>query len=207
MFNNWLSLSVRVSKQSLQSRKPEAHLHPQAARNLWDQTQQLPGQKLMTTHSPYFVQNVPLRDLRLLCSRNGSTQVASLPRTLRSTLPWNDSVEGFVRGAGGQYFQRNEVSDTVEAISWFDAETADKLLRCYRSDVNYPQRVPAVASLRRASRCLPSPEDEVELSFHGRRVRGEIFFARRWILVEGVCEYLLLNALGRPSIARWTLSA
>jgi putative ATP-dependent endonuclease of OLD family len=40
-------------------------------------------------------------------------------------------------------------------------------------------------------------EDEEELGFHGRRVRGEIFFARRWILVEGVTEHLLVHALGR----------
>ncbi len=31
----------------------------------------------------------------------------------------------------------------------------------------------------------------------GRRVRGEIFFARRWLLVEGVCEHLLVHAVAR----------
>ena len=44
---------------------------------------------------------------------------------------------------------------------------------------------------------LPSAEDEQELGFHGRPVRGEIFFARRWILVERVTEYLLLHAVGK----------
>ena len=33
--------------------EPEAHLHPQAARTLWDRVQALSGQKMMTTHSPY----------------------------------------------------------------------------------------------------------------------------------------------------------
>jgi putative ATP-dependent endonuclease of OLD family len=28
-------------------------------------------------------------------------------------------------------------------------------------------------------------------------VRGEIFFARRWVLVEGQCEYLLVRAIGQ----------
>jgi putative ATP-dependent endonuclease of OLD family len=54
-----------------------------------------------------------------------------------------------------------------------------------------------VAKFRNACRILPSAKDKEELSFHGRRVRGEIFFARRWILVEGVTEYLLVHALGR----------
>jgi putative ATP-dependent endonuclease of OLD family len=44
---------------------------------------------------------------------------------------------------------------------------------------------------------LPSVQDEEDLSFHGRRVRGEVFFARRWLLVEGVTEYMLVHALGR----------
>jgi putative ATP-dependent endonuclease of the OLD family len=39
--------------------EPEAHLHPQAARTLWERVSALPGQKVVTTHSPYFVQNVP----------------------------------------------------------------------------------------------------------------------------------------------------
>ena len=59
--------------------EPEAHLHPQAARTLWEQIRQLSGQKMMTTHSPYFVQNVPLHDIRIVCLRNGTTEVAFLP--------------------------------------------------------------------------------------------------------------------------------
>lgn len=40
--------------------EPEVHLHPQAARTLWERVVSLAGQKLLTTHSPYFVQHVPL---------------------------------------------------------------------------------------------------------------------------------------------------
>jgi len=43
--------------------EPEAHLHPQAARALWDHVKALPGQKVLTSHSPYFVQRVPFRSL------------------------------------------------------------------------------------------------------------------------------------------------
>jgi putative ATP-dependent endonuclease of OLD family len=177
--------------------EPEAHLHPQAARTLWEQVRRLSGQTMMTTHSPYFVQNVPLHDIRIVCLRNGTTEVASLPSVLESQLPWNDSVEGFVRARGKDFFRKNQLTNTVTALRWFDGDAADSLLRCYRSDPSYAQWVLAVPALRCASRVLPSAEDEEELSFHGRRVRGEIFFARRWILVEGVTEYLLLHALGR----------
>lgn len=177
--------------------EPEAHLHPQAARTLWDRTQALAGQKLMTTHSPYFVQNVPLRDLRLVRLRAGQTEVSTLPRTIVSSLPWNGSLDGFMRGGGGRVFERHQSTGRVAARSWFDNAMAGRLAHCYRDDADVAARTAEVERLRHTCRILPTAEDEEELGFHGRRVRGEIFFARRWILVEGVTEYLLLHALGR----------
>lgn len=177
--------------------EPEAHLHPQAARTLWERIESLSGQKLMTTHSPYFVQQVPLRDLRLVCLRGGRTEVTSLPRHVVSALPWNASLDGLVRGPGSRVFFRDIDTGRVAARCWFDMGLAARLLRCYRRDPELRARTEAIRVLRHACRVLPSAEDEEELGFHGRRVRGEIFFARRWILVEGVTEYLLIHALGR----------
>lgn len=177
--------------------EPEAHLHPQAARTLWDRTQGLTGQKLMTTHSPYFVQNVPLRDLRLVRLRNGQTEISMLPRSIVSDLPWNNSVDGFMQGGGGRIFERDQATGRVAARSWFDATMAGRLAHCYHGEADEIARVAEVQALRRSCRMLPTPEDEAELGFHGRRVRGEIFFARRWVLVEGVTEYLLVHAIGK----------
>lgn len=151
----------------------------------------------MTTHSPYFVQHVPLRDLRLVSLRGGCTEVASLPQHIVSDLPWNDSLDGFIRGSGGRVFFRDVATNRVAARCWFDMPMAARLLRCYRRDPDLHQRTEAIRRLRHACRFVPSAEDEEKLGFHGRRVRGEIFFARRWLLVEGVTEYLLLHALGR----------
>jgi putative ATP-dependent endonuclease of OLD family len=177
--------------------EPEAHLHPQAARTLWDRTQIFTGQKLMTTHSPYFVQNVPLRDLRLVRLRNGRTEISMLPLSIVSALPWNDSLGTFIGGSGGRIFARDHATGRVAARSWFSQTMADRLEHCYRGDADEAARIAEVRMLRRSCRLLPTPDDEAELGFHGRRVRGEIFFARRWILVEGVTEYLLVHALGK----------
>lgn len=176
--------------------EPEAHLHPQAARTLWSRTQALTGQKLMTTHSPYFVQHVPLHDLRLVRLRDGQTEVSAIPRSIVSELPWNDSLDGFLRGRGGRVFQRDLDTGRLAARSYFDQAMADSLTKCYRNDPNQIARQAEIAEFRYHCRILPTDDDENELGFHGRRVRGEIFFARSWILVEGVTEYLLLHALG-----------
>ena len=176
--------------------EPEAHLHPQAARTLWNRTQALSGQKLMTTHSPYFVQHVPLRDLRLVRLRGGQTEVSALPGMVISDLPWNASLDGFLQGRGSRVFQRVPTTDRLAARSWFDRTMADALAHCYRNDPDPAARQEEIVVLRHSCRVLPTVEDENELGFHGRRVRGEIFFARRWILVEGVTEYLLVHALG-----------
>ena len=177
--------------------EPEAHLHPQAARTLWERVQELSGQKVLTTHSPYFVQHVPLRDIRLVRLRAGCTEFSSLPQYIVSDLPWNDSLAGYIKASGDRTFFRDRLTNQVAARSWFDNTMADRLRKCYRRDPDSPDRTEAIGQFRHQCRILPTPEDEEELGFHGRRVRGEIFFARHWLLVEGVTEYLLVHALGK----------
>jgi putative ATP-dependent endonuclease of the OLD family len=182
--------------------EPEAHLHPQAARTLWERISILPGQKLVTTHSPYFVQHVPLRNLRIVRTRDGCTEVCFLPRQVSSILPWNDNVERLSAGQLGM-FERDPASNRVIGKTWFDETISDRLAHCFHREANAADMRAAVIELRHSCRTLASAEDEADLAFMGRRVRGEIFFARRWILVEGPSEYLLLHALGRAF--EWSL--
>lgn len=178
--------------------EPEVHLHPQAARALWQRVSTLTGQRIMTTHSPYFVQHVPLRDLRIVALRGGQSEVASIPTRITSSVPWNETIGKFVAGAGlHAIFEKDAKTGTVAAKSWFDAELADKIANCFKADADAAEKKTRIEELRRDCRTLPSAEDEIELGFHGRRVRGEIFFARRWLLVEGVCEHLLVHAIAR----------
>lgn len=176
--------------------EPEAHLHPQAARMLWERISGLLGQKLVTTHSPYFVQGVPLHNLRLVGLRNGCTEVRSLPRRMASELPWNRQVEALSAGVGSM-FVRDPQSNRVACTAWFSSDVEERLAHCWNGDPLEAVRRAAVADLRHLCRYLVSQDDERDLAFMGRRIRGEIFFARRWILVEGPSEYLLIHALGR----------
>jgi putative ATP-dependent endonuclease of OLD family len=47
--------------------------------------------------------------------------------------------------------------------------------------------------LRDESQLFLSSEDLKQLDTYAKRIRGEILFARAWLLCEGQCEYLLLR--------------
>lgn len=176
--------------------EPEAHLHPQAARTLWPRISALSGQKLVTTHSPFFVQNVPLHNLRLIRLVSGLTESYSLKRHIGSDLPWTTEVGNFVTGRRLAEFHRDPLAGTITSSACFDDALADDLAACWRHDAQRDTFKAKVKQLQHDSRVLISAQDETDLSFLGRRIRGEIFFARRWFLVEGACEYLLVRALG-----------
>lgn len=58
--------------------EPESHLHPQAQRALFSHIKQVTGQRIVSTHSPYFVGQAPLEDLRLFFKSKGDTAVTKL---------------------------------------------------------------------------------------------------------------------------------
>lgn len=175
--------------------EPEAHLHPQAARTLWERISGLPGQKLVTTHSPYFVQNVPLHNLRIVRLINGHTEISRLRRRVVAPLPWNTSIEAYAtKGVGKMFTKDDEETGRLGVLWWFDEKIEQAILGCWPEIADAAAQI---AGLRHDCRSLISSEDESDLAIAGRRLRGEIFFARRWLLVEGQSEYILLHALGQ----------
>lgn len=100
--------------------EPEAHLHPNAVRAVWQVLEGLPGQKIVATHSGDILSEVPLDSLRRM-NRNGlKTDCRSIPK--------------------------------------------NQLI----------------------------PEEARKFNHHVRRNRGELLFARTWILVEGETDVSVL---------------
>lgn len=61
--------------------EPESHLHPQAQRSLFGHIKAIAGQRVVSTHSPYFAGQAQLEDLRLFIKKGGDTVTAKLDVT------------------------------------------------------------------------------------------------------------------------------
>ncbi|MFZ3058606.1 MAG: AAA family ATPase [Candidatus Methanoperedens sp.] len=55
--------------------EPEAHLHPQAQRHIFEQLNNIMGQKFISTHSPYISSQSPLQSIRHFNKKGESTDV------------------------------------------------------------------------------------------------------------------------------------
>lgn len=184
----------RDSTAVLALEEPETHLHPQAARSLWRHIAELPGQKIVTTHSPYFLQHVPFRDIRVVRMEADGTTVRSLPRDFRATVPHIPAVDAVVAKAPELLSYDRGIGQLIVRGVLVQNLYRD-LLIAYGGR---PDTVALHAELKStyvASLCFV-PDDELDkLETFARRIRGEIFFARRWLLVEGQSDYHLMHGL------------
>lgn len=176
--------------------EPETHLHPQAARSLWAHVNALPGQKLVTTHSPYFVQHVPFRDLRLVKLTPTGTQVCWLPPSFSAVIPHVAALNGLIGNSGG-LLEYDLPSSTLTVNGKLDEATYRDILTIFGA---HPDRAIIGGVLRdlRDRSALHIDDNELRaLQTFARRIRGEIFFASRWMIVEGQAEYLIVSALAK----------
>lgn len=70
----------------------EAHLHPQAARSVEPLLRSLPGQVLLSTHSPYVINRLDLAEIRTVRRRGGSVDIGTIgdltPTELEDARRW-----------------------------------------------------------------------------------------------------------------------
>jgi putative ATP-dependent endonuclease of the OLD family len=173
--------------------EPEAHLHPQACRSLWVSVNALPGQKLITTHSPYFVQNVPFKDIIILRRDDNGPKAATLPRSCAATVPHNVELDAAIAkiGPGVSW---NPSLNCLECTETLPEPSYRELLQCYTGDDRGPHHA-ALKLMREHSRRFIADEEVAKLESWAKRIRGEIFFANKWLLCEGQAEYAILGAI------------
>ena len=182
------------SKPVIVLEEPEAHLSPQAGRLLWRHVRALPGQRIVTTHSPYFVQHVPFRDLRLVRLTEHGTEARSLPSSFSAAFPHLDGLDDVV-GAPKNRLRYDCGSQTLTVNGVLRDKSYRALLACCGSDERRRELEGMLRDLRdRSSRHV----DDDELRFletFARRIRGEIFFSECWMIVEGQSDYQIVQAL------------
>lgn len=176
--------------------EPETHLHPQAARTLWTHVSALPGQKIITTHSPYFVQRVPFRDLRVVRLTDNGTEIRWLPPSFSARIPHVASLDRVVADSGG-LLSYDRASQILTVHGKLDETPYHNVLTCYGKHPDRAVIEGVVRDLRDRALSYMPDEELRALETFARRIRGEIFFARKWFIVEGQAEYLLVHALAR----------
>jgi putative ATP-dependent endonuclease of OLD family len=72
--------------------EPEAHLHPQAHRAMFEVIGEIPGQKIVSTHSPHVLARAELENIRVLRRHRDTISVSSLSARLQDSDLTPDDV-------------------------------------------------------------------------------------------------------------------
>lgn len=103
--------------------EPESHLHPHAQKALFAQIRDIPGQRIVSTHSPYFVAQSRLEDLRLLSKNKSDTKVSQLDLSKLNADERRKLDREVMASRGDLLFSR--------ALILFEGETEEQALPIY----------------------------------------------------------------------------
>lgn len=178
--------------------EPEAHLHPQAIRALTKTIDKLKTQKIISTHSPYVLQGLPIKNIRLFRYDGITARVFYVKRCFEAKMPSDQKLINFCNTSRGKY-DFHEGSSTLSVHGKIEDKEYRKILPIYS---NGKKAQTTLKQLKEESKWYISDEDIADLDTYAKRIRGEVFFARAWLLCEGQSEFLLLQyfaeLLGNP---------
>jgi putative ATP-dependent endonuclease of the OLD family len=101
--------------------EPESHLHPQAQRSLFGHIKAIAGQRVVSTHSPYFAGQAQIEDLRLFIKKGGDTVSTKLDLSQLSKADDRRKVqESVIDSRGDILFAR--------ALVLFEGQTEEQAL-------------------------------------------------------------------------------
>ena len=178
-------LNSKEAEAILMLEEPEAHLHPHAIRSVEKVLTELECQKIITTHSPYFLQNINLLNIRLFKKNKGATEVIKINQNVKIPfviIPPNlhRVVEAF-----SDIFKLNEEKKELTILKSLSPKLIRSLKGCCR-DIDIDKYIDE-------SRNIFTEEELYDLNIYVQRTRGDILFARKWILYEGQTEDIIIQ--------------
>jgi len=178
--------------------EPEAHLHPQATRGLAANLDKVKSQKIVSSHSPYFIQEIPFAQIRMFRRKGPSSNVLYVKRFFTTKVPKGQELLDFCTNNAPKFAYHTGTS-TLSVSGRMEEKEYRDLLTIYSSQIEVHAEL---KQLRDESHSYLSDNDLTDLDTYAKRIRGEVFFARAWLLCEGQSEYLLLRyfaeLLGKP---------
>ena len=183
-----VAIPITDTEAILALEEPEAHLHPQATRALAANLDQIKSQKIVSSHSPYFIQDMPFTQIRMFRRAGASSKVLYVKRFFTANVPNRPQLLTFC-GKNAK-FEYHEGTATLKANGKIEEKEYRKLLTIYP---HQPEVHDGLKSLYQQSQLYLSDNDLAELDTYAKRIRGEVLFARAWLLCEGQSEYLLLR--------------
>lgn len=169
--------------------EPEAHLHPQATRALADNLDEINSQKIISSHSPFFIQEIPFIDIRMFRCDGPSSKVLYVKEYFTANVPNEADLLEFCKNNSSKYnFHTGNSILTVNGK--MEQDEYRDLLTIYPGQTAVHTKL---KSLFTESQLYLSENDLDKLQTFAKRIRGEILFARAWLLCEGQSEYLLIR--------------
>ena len=169
--------------------EPESHLHPQAIRMLSKYLCEIESQKIISTHSPYFIQEVPFDQIRMFKKSGPATKVLYLKRQLKTILPNIPAIVDYCE-RNRAIFDYDQGTSTIVVKGKIETNEYRNLLKIYRDN---REVVPYLKKLYLESQLLLSDNDIFHLETYVKRMRGDILFARSWLLCEGQSDLLVIQ--------------
>jgi len=169
--------------------EPEAHLHPQATRALAANLGEVKSQKIVSSHSPYFIQEIPFTQIRMFRRNGPFSKVLCVKRSFSAKAPNTPELLEFCANNTPK-FDYHVGTSTFSVNGKMEEKEYRKLLTIYPKQADVHARL---KQLYNVSQIYLSDSDLADLDTYAKRMRGEVLFARAWLLCEGQSEYLLLR--------------
>ncbi len=178
--------------------EPEAHLHPQATRALATNLDEVKSQKIVSSHSPYFIQEIPFTQIRMFRRNGPASKVLYVKRSFTANVPNSPDLLEFCKNNTPK-FDYHAGNSTLTVNGKIEDKEYRKLLTMYPKQTHVHAQL---KQLHNESQTYLNDNELADLDTYAKRIRGEVLFARAWLLCEGQSEYLLLRyfagLLGKP---------